>query len=132
MRWLMAASPPRSELGAEVSGEGFSDARVEAGVAAATESSMRPGRALLGLNAGAVRCSGGEAGTIVSRNLWLVAKQPARVLAKSQPLEKTDDGLVHRLGLRDWTHMAESFELDHLDVRQGHREKTGHTERRGG
>jgi hypothetical protein len=32
---------------------------------------MRPGRALSGLNAGAVRCSGGEAGTIVARNLWL-------------------------------------------------------------
>jgi len=76
MGWLMAASPPRSDLGAEVSGESFSDARVEAGGAAATESSMRPGRALSGLNAGAVRCSGDEAGTIVARNLWLAAKQP--------------------------------------------------------
>jgi type I restriction enzyme R subunit len=33
--------------------------------------SMRPGRALSGLSASAVRCSGGEAGTIVARNLWL-------------------------------------------------------------
>ena len=72
----MAANAPRSELGAEVPDESFSTAGMEAGGAAAAESSMRPRRTFSGLRAGAVRCAGGEAKTICARNLWLAAKQP--------------------------------------------------------